>query len=58
MRSDGRGSIAISRRGFSCDDVVTQAQEFAAAGCEAMSDTASQRPQYSYRIEPVERIFF
>src|SRR5258705_9119864 len=35
-----------------------QAQEFAAAGCEAMSDTASQRPQKSYRSKPVERIFF
>jgi hypothetical protein len=35
-----------------------QAQEFAATGCEAMSDTASQRPQKLRRIRPVERNFF
>jgi len=35
-----------------------QAQEFAATGCEAMSDTASQRPQKLHRIRPVERNFF
>src|SRR6266849_5394227 len=35
-----------------------QVQEFAAAKCEAMSDTASQRQQKLYRIKPVERNFF
>jgi hypothetical protein len=53
--SDGRGSSAISDATMSS---TPGAQEFVATGCEAMSDTASQRPQKFFRIKPDERNFF
>jgi hypothetical protein len=58
MRSDGRGS-AISRRGFSCDDVVTSGARICCR-LDAMQCPIPHRSvrKNLHRREPVERIFF